>query len=465
MKNLINFSNVRKTYYYLKKNGWKEAYLAAAERLLDSRNSYEYEEPSGEELKRQQTKEWKEKVKISVIVPVYRTPSEYLRQMIESLKAQTYPFWELILADAGMDEEENRRVRETVEHCQDARIVYRKLDRNGGISENTNRGIESAEGAYIGLLDHDDTLTPDALFWMAEELEKRKEQGKETAFLYSDEDKCSGDGKNFFEPHFKPDFNLDLLLSNNYVCHFLVMKAELMKQLLLRREYDGAQDYDLVLRATGTLMAEGKRPENCIGHVGKVLYHWRCHENSTSSNPASKTYAYDAGKRALRDFLSVWMKKNAEATDEIPQVTDTRHLGFYRIHYGKDIFKIRPDLGALAFPFPEKGKMIQSGIYETDGNMRYAELKKGFGGYMHRAVLQQDVETADIRFMKVRPEFVQEWEKEQKQLLDRLSEREKSGSSREERQKEAFYISRRFCEKLRAQGYRILWDPQEEIKT
>ena len=142
---------------------------------------------------------------------------------------------------------------------------------------------------YIGLLDHDDILTRDALYEMACALEKQEQNGIHPVFLYSDEDKCDGEAQNTYEPHRKTDFNLDLLLSNNYICHFLVMDAAVMKRLRLRTGFDGAQDYDLVLRAAGQVL-EGT-PEEAYVHIPKILYHWRCHRNSTASNPASKTYA------------------------------------------------------------------------------------------------------------------------------------------------------------------------------
>ena len=176
---------------------------------------------------------------------------------------------------------------------KDSRIRYVRTAENKGMSENTNEALQYATGDYVGLLDHDDLLTPDALYEMAMTLQNANEQGIEAALVYSDEDKCDTEAKIYYEPHVKLGFNWDLLLSNNYICHFLAMKTELIKKLGFRKEYDGAQDFDLVLRAT---LEKDEKDE--ILHVEKILYHWRCHDLSTAANPQSKLYAYEAGKRA-----------------------------------------------------------------------------------------------------------------------------------------------------------------------
>ena len=177
------------------------------------------------------------------------------------------------------------------------------------------------------------------------------------------------------------------------------MDAAVMKRLRLRTGFDGAQDYDLVLRAAGQVL-EGT-PEEAYVHIPKILYHWRCHRNSTASNPASKTYAYEAGRRALEDF-------GREHGWKV-QAEDTRHLGFYRLEFMPDALSQRSDLGAVAGPLPSRNGRLVSGIYDeapdSTVTMRYDGLKRRFSGYMHRAVLTQDVEAADIRTMQVRPEF------------------------------------------------------------
>lgn len=214
---------------------------------------------------------------------------------------QSYPHWELILADAT----EDRSVEETLMQqgflkeqptdgetepvAADPRIRYVHLKENAGIAANTNQALPYAKGEYIGLLDHDDVLTPDALYEMADAVTQAYDRGVKAAFIYSDEDKCDGEETRYYDPNHKENFNYDLILSNNYICHFLVMDAELMKRLQFRPECDGAQDYDLVLRAVAEVLAtDGQAGEKSILHIPKVLYHWRCHEASTAANPHSK---------------------------------------------------------------------------------------------------------------------------------------------------------------------------------
>lgn len=156
---------------------------------------------------------------------------------------------------------------------------------------------ERTSGYWIMMM----ILTPDALYEMADAVTKAYDRGVKVTFAYSDEDKCDGEETRYYDPNHKENFNYDLILSNNYICHFLVMDAELMKRLQFRPECDGAQDYDLVLRAVAeVLAADGQAGEKSILHIPKVLYHWRCHEASTAANPHSKKYAYEAGLRALR---------------------------------------------------------------------------------------------------------------------------------------------------------------------
>lgn len=302
MGHILNLSNFTKAFRYLKKNGLGAAFSAVEERILQERSQAEeaggngtgsrYQPPTETELDAQRRRSWPEPVLFSIAVPAYETDPVYLKELLDSLQEQTYPCWELILADAGTGDS----VRKAAEARADERIRYIRLASNDGIAGNTNAAIELAQGAYIGLLDHDDILTRDALYEMACALEKQEQNGIHPVFLYSDEDKCDGEAQNTYEPHRKMDFNLDLLLSNNYICHFLVMDAAVMKRLRLRTGFDGAQDYDLVLRAAGQVL-EGT-PEEAYVHIPKILYHWRCHRNSTASNPASKNYAYEAGEES-----------------------------------------------------------------------------------------------------------------------------------------------------------------------
>lgn len=452
---VLSLSNLKKTWYYLQKNGLKSAYLAAQERLYESRQTpYAYEPVSEKELQRQRCAQ-ESSVRFSVVVPAFETKAEHLRALLDCLEAQTYPAWELILVDAsahGSVREETKKWAEA--HCrvaeqaegerltewkvpeaepkgwQNGAIRYFALEKNGGIAENTNAGIAQAAGDYIGLLDHDDLLTPDALYEMAKAIEEGKKAGIQPQVLYSDEDKCDGRAEAFYEPHQKMDFNRDLLLSNNYICHFLVMESGLMKRLKLRSSFDGAQDYDLVLRAAGCKAR--------FAHVPKVLYHWRCHSDSTAVNPRSKAYAYEAGKRAVEDFCrQAGWKVN---------VSHLKHLGFYRADYEEDIFLQRPEVGAVAWPLPDR-RRLRSGIYDPGGSMLFEGLKKGFSGPMHRAALQQDVYSADLRAMRVRRELLPSYEMAEKRI---------AGAGEEKIRQESI----RFCEEMKKAGYLVLWDPQ-----
>lgn len=404
----INGANLKKTLYYLKRNGLQGTFYAVRERLDKSlQPDYCWTPPAEEELTQQRQTALRENfdVTFSIVVPTYRTPEEYLRQLVASVCGQSYEKWELILADATEDDS----VRKTLENIlmefsmenftenstensgansRKERIRYCRLEKNEGISDNTNAGIALAENDYVGLLDHDDILAENALYEMAAAIEQSKKSGVTLQMLYSDEDKCNGDRSCYYEPNFKEKFNLDLLLTNNYICHFMVMKRELIQELKLRREYDGAQDFDLVLRAAGRL----SHREECIVHIPKVLYHWRCHTSSTAENPRSKLYAYEAGRRAVQDFVNQrhW---NAE-------VRNTAHLGFYEIRYGESPLKVREELGAVGGRVVEKGKIV-GGRMTENGKVYYKDLPRKYSGYLHRAVLAQEAEALDIRNMEV----------------------------------------------------------------
>lgn len=389
---IFKISNFRKTYYYLKKNGWKNAFYAALERVADRRDAdYCYEEPKKDVLDGQRKAECP--YQFSVLVPAYETDAGYLREMINSVLGQSYGNLELILADAS----KTGKVQEVVEGYEDRRLRYIRLMENRGISENTNAALAAAAGDYVGLLDHDDVLSPDALFEMAKAIDEGKKKGKTVWMLYSDEDKADGDMAKFYEPHRKPGLNLDLLFSNNYICHFLVMKRELMQELGFRQKFDGAQDYDLTLRAVGKLIYEEKRGRDAVAHIPKTLYHWRCHTASTAENPESKRYAYEAGKMALEDFLE---KRGWEG-----EVHHTLHLGFYRIQYKKDIFMQREEAGVIGGKLVDRRGRIVGGIYNARGKCPYFGLNRNFSGYMHRAGLNQEAYAVDLRCMRVRKEL------------------------------------------------------------
>ncbi len=339
---------VQKTIAYQKRNGTRAAFFAALERVSDNfKDKYDYV-PISEEALKEQNVEYKllaeagNCVRFSIVVPLFNTPEKYLKEMIESVIAQTYGNWELVLADASMNTSDM-----ALEYAkEDPRIRYYHLDKNEGISLNTNKGLEKASGDYIGLLDHDDILTPDALYEVSRVIRKSMKQNKLSRYdacpvrlIYSDEDKFDEGGNSFYELHAKPSFNMDYLFSNNYICHFTVIRADIIKRLKLREKYDGAQDYDLFLRACAEATLEMPMASGQIVHIGKVLYHWRCHKGSTAANPASKTYAYEAGKAALSDLMERYHIK--------AEVEALQHLGFYRINYVPDIFAGRGDVGCV----------------------------------------------------------------------------------------------------------------------
>lgn len=403
IKKILTPSNWKKTYYYLKKNGLKSAVLAAMERLEKSENDgYQYVQPSEGELAKQRQASKDGEILFSILVPVYRTPEKYFLEMIQSVLDQTYANWELLLGDASPDES----LKKLVENVGDNRVRYVKIAENKGISANTNVILEMAQGSYIGLLDHDDTLTPDALFEVYCAIQKNKNAGKVAKMLYTDEDKGDGEMQLFYDVNKKPAFDQDYLWSNNYICHFTVMEAGLMKQLKFRPEFDGAQDFDIFLRAVRKIEEEN---ENCymdsqVVNISGVSYHWRCHVDSTAVNPQSKLYAYEAGKRAVEEDLKV---RGIEAT-----VKHSKHLGFYEVQFA-DIFRDRPQVAMVAGPVFEKGRM-KGGARDEHGKLLYGGLRKGFsGGHLHRASVWQQCGQADFTNAIFREDLLLEFLKSQ----------------------------------------------------
>lgn len=327
----INVTTIRKGIRYLKHYGWKEFLIRLQEKqeqeAIPYNDWYEKVKPTEAELAEQRkiSRKWKEGPKISIVVPLYNTPETFLREMIESVMASTYENWELCLADGTPGEsvipaivQEYQQNDRKIIDKEASRVVYQKLKENGGIAENTNAAIAMAGGDYIAFLDHDDVITPDALYEMADRIIKGRNQGKEPEVLYSDEDKTDAGQTKVMDPHFKPDFNPDLLCSNNYITHFLVVKRELADRLGgIRKDFDGAQDYDFVLRAT--------EQAKVIAHIPKILYHWRMHELSTAGDGDSKSYARIAGKRAIEAHL--------ERIGVEGSVEPTQYFGFYRVNY------------------------------------------------------------------------------------------------------------------------------------
>lgn len=362
----ITVQKVIKGLRYLKHYGFKEFVIRLQEKMEAENVPYEpwYECHRAKEdaLARQKktSAAWKDAPLISIVVPLYCTNERFLREMIESVLAQSYGKWELCLADGSPSEPEGsdgrkfaggqtssalaapgresersdgyrtsltRIVREYAD--ADSRIVYKVLSENLGIAGNTNAAIALATGEWIAFLDHDDLLAPDALYEAAALIRRGPQKitgveatgygdGARYDVIYTDEDKIDMEGKVHFQPHVKPDFNIDLLRSNNYITHFTLVRRTLAEQVGgINSDFDGAQDYDFILRCTEQASA--------VGHVPRILYHWRSHTESTSENPFSKQYAVDAGRRAIEAHL-----KRLGVQGE---VTATKDMGFYSVDY------------------------------------------------------------------------------------------------------------------------------------
>ena len=294
LKDLCNGETVKVAFSFLKKHGLKAMLHKSMSKLKGLDDDYIYNEwfektkPSKEEIAAQREHKFEKEPKISIVIPLYKTDDNLLKELIESVLNQTYANFELCFADGspkGFDKETILKAYAQKEE----RIVYKILGENLGIADNTNAALKLATGDYVAFCDHDDILPEYALY----EVVKAINENPNADFIYSDEDKIDIAGKTVFEPQFKPDFNKDMLRSVNYICHLLVVKKDLLEKLKgFDKAYDGAQDYDFILRAS----EQAKQ----IVHIPKVLYHWRCHMNSTASNPESKLYAFEAGERAIK---------------------------------------------------------------------------------------------------------------------------------------------------------------------
>lgn len=313
----LNPYTIQKGFRYLKHYGLKEFWIRLHERFEPEEVPYgpwyEAYVPDAETLEKQRKHRFAYAPLISVAVPAYKTPKTFLCQMLDSLLAQTYENWELCIANGSPEDEEMQQV--LVSYAEkDFRIRFLNLKENLGIAENTNAALTMAKGEFVGLLDHDDLLAPNALFEIVSALEKNENIDA----IYTDEDKVTTELDEHFQPHLKPDFNLDLLRSNNYICHFFVVRRSIFEKVGgFRREFDGAQDHDFIFRCV--------EEARCVGHVPEILYHWRTHKASTADNPASKMYAFEAGRRAIEAHLK---RVGTEGS-----VSHTPDLGFFRVQY------------------------------------------------------------------------------------------------------------------------------------
>lgn len=340
---LFHWETVEVAWEYFREHGLRALWKKTVHRLKGIQEDYDYNEwykkvkVTEEELERQRKEALPIQPKFSIVIPVYETPEKFLRKMLKSIEEQTYKNFEVCVADATPYDKytekdaAGRLPKEVLQefHNRDPRFRFTVLEKNLGISDNTNAAINEATGDFIIFADHDDELEPNALY----ECAKAVNEHPDAVMLYSDEDKIDFEDTYYFEPHFKSDFNPDLLRSVNYICHLLVLKRELLDAIAETDEdgnkvyelkaYDGAQDHDLILRAVEkamemekiktrgdnsnlsaedqNLLKEGRFTSSNICHIQKSLYHWRSHQASTAQHPEAKLYAFDAGARAVYD--------------------------------------------------------------------------------------------------------------------------------------------------------------------
>lgn len=290
---IIGKENLQTNKEILKNQGLRVFVDYVRENSLPFTDFYAYYEKkhasTPKELKAQAAEVFSPSPKFSIVVPLYNTPIAFLKALIDSVLAQSYGNWQLCLADGS----DNTLVQEYIcsNYGREKRICYKMLEENKGISENTNGAIEMADGDYIVFADHDDELSPDALYYMACAFRDHPDAD----LVYSDEDLIDVDG-NYIYPHFKPDYNRDYLRCINYICHLVAVKRSLVETIGgLNSIYDGAQDFDFLLRVS--------EKTSSIYHIPRVLYHWRSHDGSTAGHQENKQYAVDAGERALKDHL------------------------------------------------------------------------------------------------------------------------------------------------------------------
>ena len=314
-------NKVEKGLLYLSHYGMKKTAAKTLRKLMGhDQEHYSYGEflkahpTTAEELQDQRQHKFDYNPVFSVVVPLYNTPEKFLTELICSFLAQTYPHWQLCLGDGSPKKGLEDVVAKACGGQMDDRIVYSFLGENTGIAGNTNAALKLATGDFIAFCDHDDLVTPDAMYYLA----KAYNDDPEVEAIYSDEDKIDMEGKTYFLPHFKSDFNIDLLCSHNYITHLFAVRDELVRESGgIDPDFDGAQDHDFDLRIV----------EKCsnIYHIPRVLYHWRCHPDSTADHPEAKMYAYENGRRAVENH---YKRLGIPATVDL----DT-HLGYYRTHY------------------------------------------------------------------------------------------------------------------------------------
>ena len=289
---MMSYQHIKNGFRILRKKGFS----GVIDRIVHgSSNWAEYDEwfnatkVTEEELERQRNTKFEFAPMISIIVATFNTKEEYLKEMIDSVRNQSYSNWQLCIGDGSTNDSVEKYVKE--HYGDDSRIVFKKLEKNYGISGNMNGALELVTGDYVGLFDHDDLLTPDCLYEFVASMQEVHHD-----CVYSDEDKLNDKTKKFEDPHFKPDFSIDLLCSHNYITHFFVVNMDIVRKVGgMRSEYDGSQDHDFIFRCV--------EQANSVHHVPKILYHWRMHPLSTAMDPESKMYCYTSGKKAIESHF------------------------------------------------------------------------------------------------------------------------------------------------------------------
>lgn len=335
--------NLKKVKTCLRENGWKGLFVKIKNKIKCRRESVKQTRTHEKELALQRRKKFSADHKISIAVPLYNTPLKLLEEMICSVLAQTYAGWELCLAD-GSDAAHAYTREICVKYVQkDARIRYKKLEENTGISGNTNEALRMATGDYIALLDHDDRLHPSALFKAMEAI-----CGQGADLIYTDEKLFENIPEDGMSAHYKPDYSPDTLRGGNYICHFSVFSRKLMEDAGggFCSEFDGSQDFDMILRLT----EKAKK----IVHIPEILYYWRACSGSVAQDMTAKPYVFESARRAIACHLERMGLKG--------KVTDSSELSSYRIRYelegsplvsaiilcGKDADKVAECITALS---------------------------------------------------------------------------------------------------------------------
>ena len=434
------------------------------------------------ELEEQRSTHFDYEPLISIVVPLYKTPVQYLDSLVQSVKAQTYGNWELCLSDgSGKSESDNNAggavqtpLRAMLGHLQgaDSRIRVVTSDTPLGISDNTNRALSIAKGEYIAFADHDDLLAPNALY----ENVKVINEHPDVQFIYSDEDKVDGAGKRYFMPHFKPGFNLEMLRARNYICHLVVVSRELYEKVGgLNAEFDGAQDHDFVFRCVEAVHMSLDQ----IWHIPKILYHWRAYGQSTAEGTENKDYAHDAGFRARyahfeRLGIPVKLEPVQHGRVTYPdmcrvryQIEKTQEDEFVLIKskealtITEDLFQdmigycAQADVGAVgAKVYANDGTVLHAGgMMREDGTMcnAFEGLLHDEPGYFGRAIIAQDINAVSAVCWMVK-----------KAVLKEIGESEMLA-------KADSVLSQQdvteLCAKVHQAGYRIVFDPFAEVKA